>query len=111
MLVLLIIFMITAPMMTVGVQVDLPHASAAKTNSEKDPIVVSIDAKGVIYIQDAAVPKEKIVEKLSSIIKSNSDAVVYVRGDKSLEYGAVMNIMNMIIEGGITKVALITEGV
>jgi biopolymer transport protein TolR len=109
MLVLLIIFMITAPMMTVGVQVDLPNTSAAQINDGQDPIIVSIDAKGSIYIQDAAVDKDKIVEKLSSIIKSNNDTVVYVRGDRTLQYEVVMNVMSMISDSGIAKVSLIAE--
>lgn len=109
MLVLLIIFMVTAPMMTVGIKVDLPQTTSSQLNDDNDPLIVSIDSKGNVYVQDSIVDESKIIEKLSAIIKRNKNAVVYVRGDKKLTYEKVINIMSTISESGIAKVSLITE--
>jgi biopolymer transport protein TolR len=109
MLVLLVIFMVTAPMVTVGVDVSLPKTSAATLNEASEPIVVSIDVSGQVYIQETRVNSEHLVEKLRSILGSNRDACVYVRGDKNLKYSAVMDIMGRIAESGVAKVSLIAE--
>lgn len=110
MLVLLIIFMVTAPMLTVSVPVDLPKTDAAQLNQDdKEPLIVSIDVKGILYIQDSAVPEDQIVEKLKAITQNNQDAKIYVRGDKNLPYGQIMNLMGMISAGGFSKVSLIAE--
>lgn len=109
MLVLLIIFMVTAPMMTVGIKVDLPQASAAQLNDSKEPLVVSIDASEQIYIQETRVKKEELIDKLAAILGHNKNSCVYVRGDKNLKYSTVMNIMSSISESGIAKVSLIAE--
>lgn len=108
-LVLLIIFMVTAPMMTVGVKIDLPQTSAAQLNESIEPLIVSIDRSGQIYIQETKVKQSELISKLSAIIGSNKDASVYIRGDQSLPYATVMEIMGAISESGIAKVSLIAE--
>lgn len=109
MLVLLIIFMVTAPMMTTSVHVDLPSSAASQTTASKDPIIVSLNAKGRIFIQDAEVPKEELLLRLKAVLKANPGACVYVRGDKSLTYAAVMELISFLAESGIEKVALVAE--
>lgn len=109
MLVLLIIFMVTAPMMTTGIKVELPRASAAQTSNDKDPLVLAIDAKGELYIQDEKIAKEEVVVRLKAILQNNSTACVYLRGDKNLKYERVMELMSFLIDSGITRVALIAE--
>jgi biopolymer transport protein TolR len=109
MLVLLVIFMVTAPMITVGVNVDLPQTSAAQLNEEEDPLIVSIDASGQVYIQESKIDMEHLINKLQAIIGSNKSACVYIRGDKSLKYSVVMELMSKIAESGIAKVSLVAE--
>jgi biopolymer transport protein TolR len=109
MLVLLIIFMVAAPMMTVGIPVDLPKTEAAKMNDETEPLVVTLDKKGELYFQETVIPFEQLIERLEAITLHNPEAKVYVRGDKSLPYGKVIEIMGMIAASGLTKVSLITE--
>lgn len=109
MLVLLIIFMVTAPMMTVGVKVDLPQTGAAEMNDPVEPLVVSIDARGQLYVQEALVPFSELTNKLAAIIGRNKDARVYVRADKTLPYATVMAVMGVIAESGLSKVSLLAE--
>jgi biopolymer transport protein TolR len=109
MLVLLVIFMVTAPMVTVGVNVDLPQTSAAQLNESDDPLIVSVDATGQVYIQETPIDGSQLIEKLKAIIGSNKDARVLVRGDKNLKYSVVMELMGRIAAGGICKVSLIAD--
>lgn len=109
MLVLLIIFMVAAPMMTVGVKVDLPQTQAAQLNEASDPLVVTIDASGALFLQETRISKEELGEKLIAILGTNQDACVYVRADKNLRYATVMEVMGFISECGIGKVSLIGE--
>ena len=109
MLVLLIIFMVTAPLMTSGVNVDLPKANAAPLNQDATPITISINAAGDIYLADTAIPLDELVAKLRAIASNNPDRRVFVRGDRNLAYGRVMQVMATITEGGFTKVALLAE--
>ena len=109
MLVLLIIFMVTAPLMTSGVSVDLPKTSAQQLNSDSEPLTVSIKADGSIFLQDDAVEIGDLVTKLQAISKNNPDRRIFVRGDKDLAYGRIMEIMGTITQGGFTKVALLAE--
>jgi biopolymer transport protein TolR len=109
MLVLLIIFMVTAPMMTSGVTVDLPKTNAAPLNSDNQPLTVSIDAAGQVYLQDEAVDLANVVGKLRAIAENNPDRRIFVRGDKDLAYGRIMEVMGTITQGGFTKVALLAE--
>src|SRR5215831_1226765 len=81
MLVLLVVFMVTAPLLTVGVPVDLPQTQAPPINEPKEPTVITVNKEGVIYIQDGVVPTDNLVAKLQAITGSNPDAVLYVRGD------------------------------
>ena len=93
MLVLLIIFMVTAPLLTVGVQVDLPESAADSLPDDQEPLTISINSKGEIYIQEHKVNYQKIVPKLLAIAKNRTDTRIYVRGDKNINYGRVLEIM------------------
>ena len=109
MLVLLIIFMVTAPLMTSGVSVDLPKTNAQQLNSDSEPLTVTIKADGSIFLQDQAVDVTDIVAKLQAIAQNNPDRRIFVRGDKDLAYGRIMEVMGTITSGGFTKVALLAE--
>jgi biopolymer transport protein TolR len=109
MLVLLIIFMVTAPLLTSGVNVDLPKASAAPLNQDAQPLTVSVNAKGDIFLQDSQVELPDLVTKLQAIAQGNADRRIFVRGDKDLSYGRIMQVMATITQGGFTKVALLAE--
>ncbi len=103
MLVLLIIFMVTAPMLTVGVQVDLPKTQAAQMNDSVDPLVVSVNAKGETYIQEALVPMAAIVDRLKAITNNNPEAKIYVRGDHKIAYGKIMEVMGVLQQRAFIK--------
>lgn len=109
MLVLLIIFMVTAPLLTVGVPVDLPKTNASALNEKDDPLTVSVDGKGIVYLQETPVELEVLVPRLIAITDSNPEARIYVRGDKGISYGQVMEVMGAITAAGFKKVALISE--
>ena len=109
MLVLLIVFMVTAPMLTVGVPVNLPDSNADSLPDDKEPLTLTINSKGEIFIQESKVSSEKIIPKLLAIAKNRTDTRIYVRGDKSINYGRVLEIMGMLSGSGFTKVALISE--
>ena len=109
MLVLLIIFMVTAPLLTVGVQVDLPETSADTLPEETEPLTLTINAKGEIFIQEVKVEYEKIIAKIMAVSNNRTDTRIFVRGDKNINYGRVLEIMGMLSGSGFTKVALISE--
>jgi biopolymer transport protein TolR len=109
MLVLLIIFMVTAPLLTSGVPVDLPKVSAKPINSDAEPLTVSVNAEGKIYLQDQVLELPDLVAKLQAISKDNNERRIFVRGDKSVSYGNILQVMGTITEGGFTKVALLAE--
>ena len=109
MLVLLIIFMVTAPLMTSGVPVDLPKTSAQPLNSDSEPLTVSVNAESKIFLQDQEVQLDELVAKLQAIAQNNADRRIFVRGDKGITYGRIMEVMGTITEGGFTKVALLAE--
>ena len=109
MLVLLIIFMVTAPLLTVGVQVDLPETSADTLPEETEPLTLTINAKGEIFIQETKVEYEKIIAKIMAVSNNRTDTRIFVRGDKTINYGRVLQIMGMLSGSGFTKVALISE--
>jgi len=109
MLVLLVIFMVTAPMLTVGVPVDLPKTHAAKMNDQVEPLVVTVDANGKSYLQETELEGDALVERLIGVSGSNPDAKIYVRGDQKINYGRVMEIMGIISAAGFNKVSLIAE--
>ena len=109
MLVLLIIFMVTAPLLTVGVQVDLPESAADSLPDDQEPLTLSINSKGEIYIQEHQVTYQKMIPKLLAIAKNRTDTRINVRGDKNINYGRVLEVMGMLSGSGFTKVALISE--
>ena len=109
MLVLLIIFMVTAPLLTVGVQVDLPESAADSLPDDQEPLTISINSKGEIYIQESKVEYEKIIAKVLAVSKNRTDTRIYVRGDKTINYGRVLEIMGTLSGAGFSKVALISE--
>ena len=109
MLVLLIIFMVTAPLLTVGVQVDLPETSADTLPEDMEHLTLTINSKGEIFIQESKVEFEKIVAKILAVSNNRADTRIYVRGDKTINYGRVLEIMGMLSGAGFTKVALISE--
>ena len=109
MLVLLIVFMVTAPMLTVGVPVNLPNSEADSLPDDQEPLTLSINSKGETFIQDTKVAFNELVPKLLAISKNRTDTRIYVRGDKNLNYGRVIEIMGNLSGNGFTKVALITE--
>lgn len=109
MLVLLVIFMVTAPLMTSGVDVDLPKTDAKPLNQDAEPITVSINAKGEIYLGDSEVMLPELVTKLQAMAQNNPDRRIFVRGDKAINYGLVVQVMGTITQGGFTKVALLAE--
>ena len=109
MLVLLVIFMATAPLLTVGVQVDLPESAADSLPDDQEPLTISINSKGEIYIQEHLVSYQKMVPKLLAIAKNRTDTRIYVRGDKNINYGRVLEVMGTLSGAGFSKVALISE--
>ena len=109
MLVLLIVFMITAPLLTVGVPVDLPKTKAKSIAESEEPLVITVNAEGVIFIQDTEVELENLVPRLAAITDNKADTRIYVRGDKSINYGRVLEVMGTVNVAGFTRVALIAE--
>jgi biopolymer transport protein TolR len=109
MLVLLIIFMVTAPLMTSGVVVDLPKVDARPINNDSEPLTVSVDAAGKVYLQDQEVPLAEIVPKLMEVARNNPERRIFVRGNKDLAYGRIVEVMSTITQGGFSKVALLSE--
>ncbi len=109
MLVLLIIFMVTAPLLTSSVNVDLPKTSAAPTPQDDKPLTISVNAQGQIYLQDAEVQLSDLVSKLQAIMQTAPDKKIFVRGDQANSYGRMLEVMGTIYQGGFTKVALLTD--
>ena len=109
MLVLLVVFMITAPLLTVGVKVDLPSAEANVIQGNDEPLTISINSVGQIYLQESPIVLSDLVPKLRAITGENPDTRIFVRGDKEINYGLVMEIMSAINSAGFSKVALITK--
>jgi biopolymer transport protein TolR len=109
MLVLLIVFMVTAPLLSVGVPVDLPKTQAATLNDSHEPLVVSIDAKGTVYLQKQPIKLDQLVARLQAVTGANADARIFVRGDQSIQYGTVMQVMGQISVAGYKKVSLMAE--
>ena len=109
MLVLLIIFMVTAPMMIQGVDVALPEVTSEPLESKTEPLIISIDKENQVYINDFNVKLDFLQEKLGKILKGRSDRVVYLRADKSIPYGVVVLVMSEIRGAGIEKLGMVTE--
>ncbi|PZO77286.1 MAG: protein TolR [Mesorhizobium amorphae] len=108
MLVLLIIFMVAAPMMTVGVPLDLPETQAKALNSETQPITVSVNNGGQVFIQETEIPVEEVVPKLQAIAQAGYEERIFVRGDKAADYGTVMQVMARISSAGYKNLGLVT---
>src|SRR5258707_5538019 len=109
MLVLLVVFMITAPLLTVGVPVDLPQTQAPPINEPKEPTVITVNKDGQIFIQETSIAMDNLVPRLQAITGSNPDAVLYVRGDKEINYGKVLEVMSLVSSAGFRKVSLVAE--
>ena len=113
MLVLLIIFMVSAPLLTVGVPIDLPQTQAASLEQSREPLAISINTKGQVYLQNTEIKMEELVPKLKAIAEarggSNADERIYVRGDKNVDYGTIMRVMGRLSAAGFRRVGLVTE--
>ena len=109
MLVLLIVFMVTAPLLTVAVPVDLPKTSAKSASQDKEPLVITVDKNGQVYLQETAMGTDVLVSRLQAITGANPDARIFVRGDRDLSYGKIMEVMGLVTSAGYTKVALVAE--
>ena len=109
MLVLLIIFMVTAPLLTVGVQVDLPESNADSLQSDNEPLELTISKDGNIYIQETEINIKELNPKLIAITDNRLDTKIYVRGDEVINYGKVMRVLGELSGSGFSKVALITK--
>ena len=109
MLVLLIVFMVTAPLLTVGIKVDLPKVKATALTDIKDPIEITVKLDGEVYIGESKVEVENLIPRLNAITEQNTEARIYIRGDRAVAYGRIMEIMSIINSAGYIKVALITQ--
>ena len=109
MLVLLIVFMVTAPLLTVGIKVDLPKVKATALTDIKDPIEITVKLDGEVYIGESKVEVENLIPRLNAITEKNTEARIYIRGDRVVAYGRIMEIMSIINTAGYIKVALITQ--
>jgi biopolymer transport protein TolR len=111
MLVLLIIFMVSAPLLTVGVPIDLPQSEAKSLDQDKEPLTVSVNDKGEVYLQNSEIKIDELVEKLKAVAaaRGGTEARVYVRGDKKVDYGTMMKVMGRLSGAGFHRVALVTE--
>ena len=109
MLVLLIVFMVTAPLLTVGIKVDLPKVKATALTDIKDPIEITVKLDGEVYIGESKVEVENLIPRINAITEQNTEARIYIRGDRVVAYGRIMEIMSIINSAGYIKVALITQ--
>ena len=109
MLVLLVVFMVTAPLLTVGVPVDLPETAASPINEPKEPLTITVNRDGAIFLQETGIEADSLVPRLQAITGGNPDAVLYVRGDKAINYGRVLEVMSLVNAAGFRKVSLVAE--
>jgi biopolymer transport protein TolR len=111
MLVLLIIFMVSAPLLTVGVPIDLPQSQAKNLEQDKEPLTVSVNEKGQIFLQNSEITVDDLVPKMQAVAQARggTEARVYVRGDKKVDYGTMMKVMGRLSSAGFHRVALVTE--
>jgi biopolymer transport protein TolR len=109
MLVLLVIFMITAPLLTAGVEIDLPETEAGAIQGEDEPLAITVDAAGQVFLQETPVDLTTLVAKLDAITGRNPDARVFIRADQAIDYGRVMQVMGTVNGAGYRKVALVTR--
>ena len=111
MLVLLIIFMVSAPLLTVGVPIDLPQSQAANLEQSREPLAISINVKGQVFLQNTEIKLDELVPKLKAITDARGGAEerIYVRGDKTVDYGTIMRVMGRLSAAGFRRVGLVTE--
>jgi biopolymer transport protein TolR len=111
MLVLLIIFMVSAPLLTVGVPIDLPQSRATSLDQDKEPLTLSVNDKGQVFLQNSEIKIDDLIPKLQAIAQARggTEARIYVRGDKRVDYGTVMRVMGRLSSAGFHRVALVTE--
>ncbi len=109
MLVLLIVFMVTAPLLTAGVLLELPESKGQQLQTNKEPLTISVDKSGKVFIGETEVKLDELAPKLKAIAKGGFDEQIFIRGDKGVDYGSVMRVMSRIKIGGFNKVSLITE--
>ena len=111
MLVLLIIFMVSAPLLTVGVPIDLPQSQAKSLEQDKEPLTISVNEKGQIYLQNTEIAVDDLVPKMQAVAdaRGGTEARIYVRGDKKVDYGTMMKVMGRLSSAGFHRVALVTE--
>jgi biopolymer transport protein TolR len=109
MLVLLIVFMVTAPLLTVGVPVDLPKTRAQAMGQDREPLAVTVRRDGKVYIQNTPVGEDELVAKLAAIAANGYDQRIFVRGDKSVDYGRIMQVMGLLSAAGFTHIGLVTD--
>ena len=109
MLVLLIIFMVAAPLLTVGVPIDLPETRASAMNSETQPITISVDSDGKVFINETEISVEEVVPKLEQIAETGYQERIFVKGDRSADYGTVMRVMGRISAAGFKNIGLVTD--
>ena len=109
MLVLLIVFMVTAPLLTVGVPVDLPKTKAPALGQDREPLSVTIKKDGTIFLQKEPIPEEQLVDRLKAIAANGYDQRIFVRGDTATNYGKVMEVMGLLAAAGFTHIGLVTD--
>src|ERR1700689_4848987 len=111
MLVLLIIFMVSAPLLTVGVPIDLPQTQAKSLDQDREPLTLSVNLEGKVYLQSSEIPLEELVPKLKAVTEARGgyDERIYVRGDRKVDYGTMMRVMARLSSAGFRRVALVTE--
>src|SRR5579863_5011485 len=111
MLVLLIIFMVSAPLLTVGVPIDLPQTQAKSLDQDREPLTLSVSLEGKVFLQNSEIPLEELVPKLKAVTDARGgfDERIYVRGDRKVDYGTVMRVMGRLSSAGFRRVALVTE--
>lgn len=108
MLVLLIVFMVAAPLLTVGVPIELPKTNAKSLNTEQKPITISVSSDGQVYLQNNPVPLDQLVDQVGALAQGDTAQRIYVRGDTDANYGAVMKVMGALSAAGYSKIGLIT---
>ena len=109
MLVLLIVFMVTAPLLTVGVPVDLPETKASQISDDQAPLLISIQSDGKIALQNRVIEADELIPRLEAVARAKPETRIFVRGDKNVSYGEVMRVMGLVQESGFSRVALITK--
>jgi len=109
MLVLLIVFMVTAPLLTVGIPIELPETKGQQLQTSKEPLTISVQRDGRVFVQETEVALAELATKLKAIAKAGYEEQIFIRGDKGIDYGTVMKVMSRIKAGGFNKVSLVTE--